>query len=102
MRLYRCEAVETAEGSADLMSASFPDGIYVDVPGLCAVAVLDEIEKQGWSLNSGRYVGVPVAENDGVDFQIRLEELNEELELLNREAAVLQEQIAANLSGLLS
>jgi type I restriction enzyme M protein len=50
-RLYRGETVETAEGSAPLMSASFPDGMYADVPGVCAVATLEQIEKQGWSLN---------------------------------------------------
>ena len=100
-RLYRGENVETAEGSAELMSASFPDGVYVDVPGLCAVATLDQIEKQGWSLNPGRYVGVAAAEDDGIDFRVRLEELNEELEKLNTEAAVLQERIAANVAELL-
>ena len=45
-----------------------------------------EIEAQGWSLNPGRYVGVAAAEDDGVDFGERLEELNEELEKLNAEA----------------
>jgi type I restriction enzyme M protein len=57
-RLYRSEKVETIEGSVELLSASFPDGIYVDVPGLCAIATLEQIETQGWSLNPGRYVGV--------------------------------------------
>ena len=100
-RLYRGENVETTEGSAELMSASFPDGVYADVPGLCAVATLEQIEKQGWSLNPGRYVGVAAAEDDGVDFRVRLEELNEELEKLNVEAAVLQERIAANVAEML-
>lgn len=100
-RLYRGEKVEIAEGSTDLMSMSFPDGVYVDVPGLCAVADLAQIESQGWSLNPGRYVGVAEAENDGVDFRVRLEELNEELEKLNVEAAELQERIAANVTELL-
>ena len=100
-RLYRGEKVETAEGSAELMSASFPDGVYADVPGLCAVATLEQIEKQGWSLNPGRYVGVAAAEDDGIDFRVRLEELNEELEKLNAEAATLQERIAANVAELL-
>ncbi len=62
---------------------------------------LTQIEKQGWSLNPGRYVGVAAAEDDGVDFRVRLEELNEELEKLNAEAAVLQERIAANVAELL-
>ena len=100
-RLYRGEEWETTDGSLDLMDASFPDGDYVDVPGLCRVATLDEIEKQGWSLNPGRYVGVAAAEDDGVDFRSRLEELNEELEKLNDEAAVLQEQIATNVAEML-
>ena len=71
------------------------------MPGLCGVATLEEIEKQGWSLNPGRYVGVAAAEDDGVDFRVRLEELNEELERLNVEAAELQERIAANIAELL-
>ncbi|HVB52680.1 MAG TPA: class I SAM-dependent DNA methyltransferase [Candidatus Acidoferrales bacterium] len=100
-RLYRCEKAENAEGSAALMSAPFSGGVYADVPGLCAVASLDEIERQGWSLNSGRYVGVAQAEDDGLDFHARLEELNEELEKLNTEAARLQERIAANITELL-
>jgi type I restriction enzyme M protein len=72
------------------------------VLGLCAIATLDQIEKQGGSLNPGRYVGVAAAGDDGVDFRIRLEELNEELEKLNADAAGLQERIAANVSELLS
>jgi type I restriction enzyme M protein len=100
-RLYRGEQVETAEGSSELMAASFRDGAYADVPGLCAVATLSEIEKQGWSLNPGRYVGVAAAKDDGVDFRVRLEELGEEMLKLNAEAAVLQERIAATIAELL-
>jgi type I restriction enzyme M protein len=100
-RLYRGEKPEAAGGSAELMSAMFPDGACVDVPGLCATATLQEIEKRGWSLNPGRYVGVAAAEDDGVDFGVRLTELNEELEKLNAEAWQLQERIAANVAELL-
>jgi type I restriction enzyme M protein len=100
-RLYRGEAVEDREGSADLMAKSFPEGRYVDVPGLCAVTTLEQIEKQGWSLNPGRYVGIASAEDDGIDFRVRLEELSEELEKLNAEASILQDRIAANMAELL-
>ena len=101
VRLYRAEDVETAAGSAGLLSETFPEGRYVDVSGLCAAATLETIEQQGWSLNPGRYVGVAAAEDDGIDFRVRLEELNEELEQLNVEATWLQEQIAANVTELL-
>jgi type I restriction enzyme M protein len=100
-RLYRGEKVEARDGSAQLITASFPDGAYVDVRGLCFVATLEQIEKQGWSLNPGRYVGVSAAADDGVDFRVRLEELSEGLAHLNAEAAALQERISANVAKLL-
>lgn len=100
-RLYRGEAIETEQGSAEMVATSFSGGIYADVPGLCAVATLEQIEKQGWSLNPGRYVGVAEAQDDGIDFRVRLEELDEELETLNAEASELQERIAENVAELL-
>jgi type I restriction enzyme M protein len=71
------------------------------VPGLCKVATLDEIEAQGWSLNPGRYVGVTARAADDFDFKERLEELNEELEVLNAEARELEERITTNVMMLL-
>jgi type I restriction enzyme M protein len=100
-RLYRDEKIESEGGSTELMRASFPKGSYVDVPGLCKVATIDEIEAQGWSLNPGRYVGVAAAEDDGFEFAVRLEELNEALEKRNAEAFALQEKIAASIEGIL-
>ena len=70
-------------------------------PELYGAATLDEIEAQGWSLNPGRYVGVADREEDDFDFFERLEELNEELEVLNNEARELEERIAANVSALM-
>jgi len=102
VRLCRGEEPETGAGSAELLAASFPDGAYRDVPGLCKVATLAEIEAQGWSLNPGRYVGVAERPDDGVDFHERLREFNEELERLNAEAYQLEERIAGNVKGLLS
>jgi type I restriction enzyme M protein len=100
-RLYRGDPIETREGSGDLMGDSFPDGRYVDVPGLCAVATLAQIEQHGWSLNPGRYVGVAAAEDDGIDFRLRLGQLNEELGKLHQEASVLNDRIAANVAKFL-
>ncbi len=101
VRLYRGEAVEKAHGSADTMQQHFPDGRYADVPGLCKVATLAEIEAQGWSLNPGRYVGVAERNQDDGDFYARLRELHAELEKLNAEAHGLEEAIARNMATLL-
>jgi type I restriction enzyme M protein len=102
VRLYRGEAVENLHDSAGLLNEHFgKKPKYVDIPGLCKVATLTEIEAQGWSLNPGRYVGVAAQAEDDFDFKARLEEQNEELETLNAEARNLEEQIAANVVKLL-
>jgi type I restriction enzyme M protein len=80
----------------------FPGCEYRDVPGLCKVATITEIEAQGWSLNPRRYAGVAAGQQEDVDFAERLEELNEELVRLNGEAGELEQRIAANISELLS
>ena len=101
VRLYRGEEPETDEGSAELMAASFPDGTYVDVAGLCGLRTIDEIEAQGWSLNPGRYVGVTAAEDDGFEFYERLEELGEEFTTLSNEADLLRSKVEHALAGIL-
>jgi type I restriction enzyme M protein len=102
VRLYRGEAVETVNGSKSIMAEKFAKGKYVDVAGVCKVAILADIEAQGWSLNPGRYVGVAERAADDFEFAERLEELNEELEMLNAEARGLEERIAENVAVLLS
>jgi type I restriction enzyme M protein len=101
VRLYRGERAETEAGSKDLLKESFPKGKYADVLGLCKVATLDEIEAQGWSLNPGRYIGVAERAADDFEFAVRLEELNEELEVLTSEARELEERIAENVASIL-
>jgi type I restriction enzyme M protein len=108
VRLYRDEKPEFVAGDDEEvpgeepdLKATFPKLKYADVPGLCKVATLEEIEAQGWSLNPGRYVGVADRDEDDFDFAERLEELNEELEVLNNEAAELEDRIANNVAKLL-
>jgi type I restriction enzyme M protein len=102
VRLYRGEDVESEAGSTSLMKQNFPKGKYIDVAGLCKVATLGEIEAQGWSLNPGRYVGVAERAADDFEFIERLEELNEELEVLNGKANELGESISQNITNLLT
>lgn len=101
VRLYRRESPENQHDSADLLTAKFPDAAYIDVPGLCKVATIAEIEAQGWSLNPGRYVGVAEQRADDFDFAERFTELNEELAVLNAEAHQLEERIAENVVKIL-
>jgi type I restriction enzyme M protein len=101
VRLYRGEDPETIEGSDALLEETFSESVYADVPGLCKVATLADIEGQGWSLNPGRYVGVTARSADEFIFAERLEELNEELEALNMEAGVLEQRISENVASIL-
>ena len=84
------------------MAEAFPEGRFRDVPGLCRIALRDEIEAQDWSLNPGRYVGAaPGQAHDDEEFKEKLEALQEELEALNAEAAQLQASIGKNVANLL-
>jgi type I restriction enzyme M protein len=96
VRLYRCEAPEFLHGSEAIVKEKFPDLAYVDVPGLCKIATVDEIETHGWSLNPGRYVGVADGEDDGFDFAERFGELSEEFQALTIEAVGLADRISQN------
>ena len=105
-RLYRGEAPDFTlggdEAAAKLREVFGKNPVYQDVPGLCKVATLAEIEAQGWSLNPGRYVGVAPGEVvSDEDFKEQLVALNEELELLNAQARELEQTIAANVAELL-
>ena len=86
VRLWRGENPEFDAGSGGLVRDSFSRSAYEDVAGLCAVASIEEIEAQGWSLNPGRYVGTEAHSVDDVEFVARLESLAEEFESLCVEA----------------
>lgn len=74
---------------------------YADVKGLCKVVEIDEIEKNGWSLNAGRYTGIEEnKENDG-DFKERLLELSNELKALTAESHEMEKKVSSNLSSIL-
>jgi len=101
-RMYRGEKIEKAAGSDKMLKKDFPNGKYIDVPGLCKVVTIDKIMKQGYSLSPGRYVGVAEDEEEDFDFEERVEDLHKELKGLNCTAKKLEEKISENLSLLLS
>ena len=69
------------------------NGEYRDVPGLCKIATLSEIEEKNYSLTPGAYVGVAEVEDDGIDFHERMNEIHAELASLNKEANLLMSEI---------
>ena len=78
------------------LTEKFGEGEYADIPGLCKVATLEEIEAKGYSLTPGAYVGVAPAEDDGVDFHQRMTEIHQELLSLQEESNRLMETISKN------
>jgi type I restriction enzyme M protein len=111
VRLYRGEglngyqfdpaSLNLAGSQIEILKSAFKDQQYLDVPGICKVTRQADVDAQGWSLNPGRYVGVATRAGDDLDFQERLEEQNEELEILNAEARELETRIAWNVGRLL-
>lgn len=89
------ETIQTAK-EAIWLTEKFGEGIYADIPGLCKVATLEEIEAKGYSLTPGAYVGVAPVEDDGVDFQERMTEIHQELLTLQAESNRLMETISKN------
>lgn len=78
------------------LTEKFGDGVYADIPGLCKIADIAEIESKGFSLTPGAYVGVPPTEDDGVDFHERMAEIHQELRSLQEESNRLMETISKN------
>ena len=103
VRLWRGEATEDVADSGPRMAVAFPEARYRDLPGLCRVVSRADIAAQDYSLNPGRYVGVaPGQVVDDEEFRVKLEALQEELEVLNAEATTLQARIAQNVAELLT
>ena len=89
------ELIQTAK-EALWLTEKFGEGEYADIPGLCRVATLEEIEAKGYSLTPGAYVGVAPTEDDGVDFHQRMTEIHQELRSLQEESNRLMETISKN------
>lgn len=87
----------TIAKEANWLYEKFGDGVYADVPGLCKIASLSEIEEKGWSLTPGAYVGVAPVKDDGVDFEERMREIHKELLSLQAESNDLMATISQHM-----
>ena len=86
------DTLETAR-QYEWLTEKFGEGEYKDVLGLCKIATIEDIDGKNYSLTPGAYVGVAEAEDDGVDFYERMNEIHAELKRLNSEANVLIDEI---------
>lgn len=77
-----------------------PGGIYVDIPGFCYSATLDDIQKHDFVLTPGRYVGAADEVEDGEPFAEKMMRLTAQLQGQFAKSAELEEQIKRNLAGL--
>ena len=75
-------------------------GEYVDVPGYCKAASLDEVRKHGYVLTPGRYVGAVVQEDDGEPFEEKMRRLAVEWRKQRLEAVKLDALVETNLKNL--
>jgi type I restriction enzyme M protein len=75
-------------------------GTYVDVPGFCKSASLEEISRNGFVLTPGRYVGAEDVVDDGEPFEEKMGRLTRRLGEQFRESERLEGEITGNLEKL--
>jgi len=79
---------------------TFQDGKLEDVKGFCAVATIQDIEKQDYILTPGRYVGIEEQEDDGEPFEEKMARLTSELSDLFEKSHELEDDIRKKLSAI--
>jgi len=76
-------------------------GKYDDVPGFCKAAKIEDIEKSGYILTPGRYVGSEIEEEDMEVFEEKMKRLTTELNEQFKRSKELEEKIKTNLKNVL-
>ena len=90
-------------GDIDKLAKTFGDfqnGILEEVKGFCAVADIQEIEKQDFILTPGRYVGIEEAEDNGEPFEEKMTRLTSELSDMFAKSHELEEEIRKKLGAI--
>jgi type I restriction enzyme M protein len=100
VQLYRGQKPKVTKTN-EWFNTHFADGKYQDVEGLCKIVTIDEVAANDYSLTPGRYVGVTLTADDDVDYKARLQEIQTQLNVLNKEAVALSKTIEQNLKGLI-
>ena len=71
-----------------------------DEKGFCAVCTLDEIAQQDYILTPGRYVGIAEQQEEGENFEEKMERLTTELSSLFAESHRLEDEIKKQLASI--
>ena len=73
---------------------------YADIPGFCKSTPLEEVQKHGYVLTPGRYVGAEPQEDDGEPFEVKMKRLVAGLQAQQAEGTRLDAAISDNLKAL--
>ena len=79
---------------------AFQNGKLEDVKGFCAVVDIEEIAKQDYILNTGRYVGIEAQEEDDEPFEEKMTRLTSELSEMFTKSHELEDEIRKNLGAI--
>lgn len=74
---------------------------YEDVEGYCKSVTTEEIEKNGFVLTPGRYVGFVDEEDDGIPFEEKINNLISKLSLLKVEAKEIDLEIEKSIKNII-
>ncbi len=98
-RKHRDFTEEDIKKLADTFT-QFQEGTLEDIKGFCAVADLQEIEKQDFVLTPGRYVGIEEQEEDGEPFEEKMKRLTSELSDMFAKSHELENEICKKLGAI--
>jgi type I restriction enzyme M protein len=76
------------------------DGTYEDKAGYCKSATLADMKANDYVLTPGRYVGAAEIEDDGIPFEVKMNELSKTLYIQMEQAIKLDKTIRQNLEEL--
>mgnify|MGYP002647400838 CR=1 FL=1 len=98
-RKHRDFTDEDIKKLADTFEA-FQNGTLEEVKGFCAIADLQEIEKQDFILTPGRYVGIEEQEEDTEPFEEKMKRLTSELSQMFQKSHELEDEIRKKLGAI--
>jgi len=101
VRLYKMKEPTYIYDKKKLTKMNFQNSIYQDIQGLCKAVDISEIKANGYSLNSGRFVGTVKNEIVDIDFYHELNKLYNDLHVLTKESNNLEKNIFQSIKAVI-